>query len=163
MTNPPTFGEVLTLEPFRDEHAQSFRSLNEAWIRNYFKMEQPDLLSLGNPKQYILEKGGHILVGKYRGEVVAVGALLKSPYPQYAYELAKMAVAPEFQGKGFGQQLLSGLLDLARKKGARRIYLESSTLLVPALSLYRKLGFREVNLPTSPYQRSDITMEIDLL
>ncbi|WP_445385364.1 GNAT family N-acetyltransferase [Robiginitalea sp. IMCC44478] len=155
-------GKELVLEPFREEHASAFRSLNEAWIRTYFKMEQPDYLSLGNPKGYILDKGGHILVGVLGKEVVAVGALLISPYPQYSYELAKMAVAPDFQGKGFGQQLLSGLLDLARKKGAQRIYLESSTLLVPALSLYRKLGFREVNLPTSPYERSDIRMEFDL-
>jgi ribosomal protein S18 acetylase RimI-like enzyme len=153
-------GKELVLEPFRDEHASAFRSLNEAWIRTYFKMEKADHLSLGNPQGYILDKGGHILVGVFGEEVVAVGALLKSKHPEFGFELAKMAVARQHQGKGFGQKLLEGLLRLAKEKGAEKVYLESSTLLLPALALYRKIGFREVNLPNSPYERSDICMEI---
>ena len=42
---------------------------------------------------------------------------------------------------------------------ATRLYLESNTSLVPAISLYRKLWFREVTGGASPYARCDIRME----
>jgi ribosomal protein S18 acetylase RimI-like enzyme len=46
--------------------------------------------------------------------------------------------------------------------GALSILLYSSTKLIPAIALYRKLGFVEVPLD-GPYKRSDIKMELKLV
>ena len=66
----------------------------------YFKIEAADNLALDNPQSYILDKGGHIFVAKYRGETVGVVALLKMT--DGGFELAKMAVSPKAQGKSIG-------------------------------------------------------------
>jgi len=45
--------------------------------------------------------------------------------------------------------------------GARKVYLESNTILKPALSLYEKLGFQTLpdDARASPYERCNIRME----
>ena len=54
------------------------------------------------------------------------------------------------------------LLDRAREVGATRVYLESNTILEPAIHLYRKLGFKRVEGGASPYDRCNIQMEVRL-
>ncbi len=56
---------------------EAFRTLNEEWISTWFKMEEADHKALDDPKGYILNKGGRILVALYEGEPVGVCALIK--------------------------------------------------------------------------------------
>jgi GNAT superfamily N-acetyltransferase len=80
----------------------------------------------------------------------------------YDYELAKMAVSPKAQGLGIGYVLGMAVLEKARRMKAKNVYLESNTKLVPAISLYRKLGFIEVKGNATPYERCNIQMVVDL-
>jgi GNAT superfamily N-acetyltransferase len=82
--------------------------------------------------------------------------------PIYDFELAKMAVSPKVQGKRIGLTLGEAIIEKAISLGAVRIYLESNTLLVPAISLYKRLGFKEVFGRPSQYERVDIQMELVL-
>ena len=50
----------------------------------------------------------------------------------------------------------------ARQSGANKIFLESNTILKPAVSLYRKLGFIELRELHPAYERGDIQMELTL-
>ena len=52
------------------------------------------------------------------------------------------------------------LLDRAREVGATRVYLESNTILEPAINLYHKLGFKPFEGGASPYDRCNVQMEI---
>jgi len=88
--------------------------------------------------------------------------LVRMTNSEYDFELAKMAISSELQGKGIGWVLGQALVQAARELGARKIYLESNTKLKPALKLYRKLGFREIPVISSPYRRVDIQMELIL-
>jgi hypothetical protein len=45
---------------------------------------------------------------------------------------------------------------------ADRVYLESNTILEPAIRLYRKLGFDEFVGEPSPYARCNIQMVLDV-
>lgn len=152
----------VQIAEFRDEYQTAFRALNEEWISTYFVMEEADYKALDNPKEYILERGGRIFVALYNNEPVGVCAIIKMDDPDYDYELAKMAVSPAVQGKRIGWLLANTIIDEAKKMGARKLYLESNTSLKPAISLYRKLGFKEVTGRATPYQRADIQMELDL-
>ncbi len=125
-------------------------------------MEPADYKALDDPEGYILNNGGHILVALYKEEPVGVCALLKMDDPVYDYELAKMAVDPKAQGKNIGRLLGEAAIAKARELGGRRIYLESNTLLKPAISLYHKLGFKKVAGRITPYERCNIQMELDL-
>lgn len=137
-----------------------FKSLNVEWIEKYFHLEEKDLISLNNPDTYIIDKGGHILLAEYEGELVGTAALLK--LDEETMELAKMAVSPKAQGKNIGYLLGQACIEKAKEMGAKKLFLESNTKLVPAISLYRKLGFMKVTGRPSPYERSNIQMELEL-
>lgn len=143
-------------------YKDAFKQLNEQWITTWFKMEEADHRSLNDPQGYILDRGGHILIALYNNEPVGVCALIKMDDPDYDYELAKMAVSPTAQGKNIGWLLGNAIVEKARSLGARKIYLESNTILKPAINLYNKLGFRKVAGRNTPYERCNIQMELPI-
>ncbi|WP_350285372.1 GNAT family N-acetyltransferase [uncultured Croceitalea sp.] len=153
---------MLEIVPFSKRYAKAFKALNQWWIEQYFTMEPQDFKVLEHPESYIVANGGHILVALWNDKPVGVCALLQSDLKDYDFELAKMGVSPNAQGKGIGLELGRSVIEKARLLGAKKIYLESSTLLLPALQLYRKLGFKEIEGLPSPYSRSDIQMELKL-
>ena len=150
---------ILDYEPrFRE----AFRDLNQWWIHRYFEMEEKDYQILNDPQSNVLDKGGLILMAQWEGQTAGTCALLPSDRPGFDFELTKMGVAPEFQGKGVGMALGRAILEKARNLGAGKIFLESNTILKPAIGLYKKLGFREFSGEGSPYQRCNIQMELFL-
>ena len=149
--------EIVAYEP---KYQEVFRALNVEWISAYFKMEESDYKALDHPQGYILDNGGHILVALYNGEPLGVCALIKMDDEEYDFELAKMAVSPKAQGKNIGFLLSSAIIELAKKLGASKIYLESNTILKPAINLYHKLGFEKVAGKPTPYTHCNIQMEL---
>jgi len=152
----------LTFEDYSPDFATAFKDLNEAWIKKYFAMEEADEVALNNPQTYIIDKGGDIVIAIYNEEVVGVCGLIKMNDSNYDFELAKMAISPSVQGKGFGYQLGIKTIERAKELGAKTLYLESNTILTPAINLYRKLGFEEVTGIATPYDRCNIKMELKL-
>ncbi|SHF14095.1 MarR family protein [Cnuella takakiae] len=144
---------------YTDEYLAAFRTLNQEWITTYFEMEEADYKALDHPRAYILDKGGAIFVALYEGEPLGVCALIKMEDGQ-SYELAKMAVSPKAQGKSIGHLLGRAVIEKAKLLGAKRVYLESNTVLKPAINLYYKLGFEKITGHPSPYERCNIQMEI---
>lgn len=142
---------------------EAFKNLNLEWIHRYFEVEKKDIEALENPAESILKSGGLILVAELDGEIIGTVALQKMTNdPDYDFELAKMAVSPRAQGMGIGYQLGQALIDQVRQLGGKRIFLETNTSLLPAISLYRKLGFAEIANRPSPYARSDFQMALIL-
>jgi ribosomal protein S18 acetylase RimI-like enzyme len=151
--------EIVNYEP---KYKAAFKALNMEWISMYFKMEEADYKALDNPEDYILAKGGHILVAVFNNEPIGVCALVKMQDDEYDYELAKMAISPKLQGMHIGLTLAQAVIEKAKSLGARNVYLESNTILEPAVNLYRKLGFQEIVGRPSPYERANIKMLLDL-
>ena len=154
------YANSITIVDYEPKYKQAFVDLNVEWISHYFKMEESDYKALTNPEDYILGKEGHILVALYNDEPVWVCALIPFPDADYDFELAKMAVSPKAQGKNIGYLLGTAVINKAKNAGATKIYLESNTILKPAIGLYRKLGFTEIPLRPTPYERCDIQMEL---
>lgn len=146
---------------YQPKYKSAFKSLNEEWIAAYFEMEEADHKALDNPKKSILDKGGKILVALYNNEPVGVCALLKMDDPNYDFELAKMAVSPKAQGKSIGWLLGQAAINAAKELGASKLYLESNTILKPAIKLYYKLGFQKIAGHPTPYKRCNIQMELN--
>ncbi|MGJ1430251.1 bifunctional helix-turn-helix transcriptional regulator/GNAT family N-acetyltransferase [Sphingobacterium spiritivorum] len=151
--------QIVRYEP---KYQSVFRSLNEDWISTYFEMEEADYKALDNPQEYILDKGGAIFVALYNGEPLGVCALIKMNDAEYDYEMAKMAVSPAAQGKNIGLLLGQEIVKTARSLGAAKIYLESNTILTPAINLYYKLGFEKIIGHATPYKRCNIQMALVL-
>lgn len=149
--------EIVAYMP---EYQQAFKKLNEDWITQYFKMEETDYKSLDHPDDYILNKGGYILMALYKNEPAGTCALIKMNND--TFELAKMAVSATAKGKGIGFLLGKAAIHKAKTEGARTLYLESNTILKPAISLYHKLGFVKITGEPSPYERCNIQMALTL-
>lgn len=147
---------------YEEKYKKDFQKINKDWIDKYFKMEEKDILSLENPKEYILDKGGYILVVLYKQKVVGVCALIKSQDDKYDYELAKMGIITEYQGLGIGLLLGNAIINKAKELGAKSIFLDSNTILEPAINLYRKLGFKKVIGYSNSYERTNIKMQLNL-
>lgn len=153
---------AVQIVDFLPEHQQGYRDVNVEWISKYFKMEDSDFKALDHPQEYILDKGGYIAVAVLDGQVVGTSALIKMK-EEGVYELAKMGVNPNIHGKGIGKKLGEHVINKARELGATKLYLESNRILVPAITLYKKLGFEEITGYQSPYERCDIQMELSLV
>jgi GNAT superfamily N-acetyltransferase len=143
-------------------YREAFKALNERWISAYFTMEAADYKALDHVDEYIIQNGGHIIVALLDDVPVGVCALIKMNDQIYDFELAKMAVTPEAQGKRIGWLLGQAIIEKAKSLGAKALYLESNTILAPAIQLYRKLGFIEVFGRPTPYERCNIQMELTL-
>ncbi|TNF75851.1 MAG: GNAT family N-acetyltransferase [Bacteroidetes bacterium] len=153
---------TVEIRDYEPQFRKAFRELNEWWIHQYFEMEEKDYQILHDPDTHILNRGGHILVALFKGVPAGVCALLPSDRDDFDFELSKMGVAPDCQGLGIGMALGRAVLKKARDSGAKRVFLQSNTILEPAINLYRKLGFREIPAVDSPYRRCNIQMEIAL-
>lgn len=65
--------------------------------------------------------------------------------------LFNIAVAPEFQGKGFGKRLLSALILQLQQRNVATLWLEVSESNLSAQKLYNSLGFNEVTIRKNYY------------
>jgi DNA-binding MarR family transcriptional regulator/N-acetylglutamate synthase-like GNAT family acetyltransferase len=151
--------EILAYQP---EFKNDFKNLNYEWIEKYFKVEEADLQVLEYPEENILANGGFIFFARINQEIVGTCALLKES--ETTFELVKMAVKPTQQGKQIGKKLCLYAIEQARTAGAKTLVLESNTKLTPAITMYKKVGFAQVEMlgHPSPYERCNIKMRLDL-
>jgi ribosomal-protein-alanine N-acetyltransferase len=67
-------------------------------------------------------------------------------------DLQRVAVAPEHRGTGVASTLVTALLDAARADGAERVLLEVAADNGPALGLYARHGFAEIDRRPAYYR-----------
>lgn len=145
--------------PFETCYKSYFYDLNMEWLEQLFGVEPYDEKVLSNPEQYILADGGQIYFAKTGEEIVGTVALLKRA--DGVFELTKMGVTQQYKGLKIGQKLMYAAIHEASQLGATRVFLDSNRKLKPAITLYHKVGFKEIPVPAdSPYVRCDIRMEL---
>ena len=108
--------------------------------------QQPDLQDIPG---FYQQRGG-FWVARASGRVVGTISLLDIGDRQGA--LRKMFVQREFRGAGQGvaQRLLQSLLDFARERGFREIFLGTTAKFLAAHRFYEKNGFDEVDRAQLP-------------
>lgn len=151
----------IKIIPFEPKYAKSFKELNIAWLEKYFYVESHDADLMEKCEQTIINTGGFIFFAQYQETIVGCYSFIK--IDEGIYELGKMAVAPKYQGLKIGQALMEHATAYAKTHKWQKILLYSNTKLENAIYIYRKYGFREVELePNTPYERSNIKMELFL-
>jgi len=53
-----------------------------------------------------------------------------------------IVVHDDYQGQSLGTLLTQHMIDLARERGLRKVYLKTSTQNIRAIHVYKKMGFR---------------------
>lgn len=151
--------KIISYEP---QYKEVFKTLNEEWIKTFFVMESSDYKLLDNPEEHIINKGGYIVFALLDGEAVGTCALVRAQEEPLAFELSKMAVSPKAQGKKIGYLLGNALVEKAKALKAEKVFLETNSILVPAIKLYEKLGFKHTEITNPGYDRVDVQMELNL-
>ena len=143
--------------PFSSDLKEPIKTLNIAWLTKYFKVEKKDKLTLSNPQEEIINKGGLIFYARYNNEILGTASLMK--VNDSTFELSKMAVSDAAQGLGIGNKLLEHCINVAKENNIKKLFLYSNTILLPAIHLYKKFGFVEIPLEAGIYERANIKME----
>ena len=65
--------------------------------------------------------------------------------------IMNMCIAPGYRRRGLGRRILLQLLHIARQQHASHAWLEVRPSNLAAISLYRKLGFRKIQIRQSYY------------
>lgn len=152
-------GMNLETKRYEQRFAADFARLNYVWIERYFSVERHDREILDDPERFVIEPGGEIFFVLVDDKTVGTVAMI--PAGGGVFELTKMAVDDDHQGRGLANHLMTACIDFARAKNATKIFLESHRKLTAALSLYTKFGFVETPTdPNSEYARADIRMEL---
>jgi len=168
-------------------HFPKFLELNRRWIEQFFQMEpcdwaleqeieerakggelfftvtaqQIDATLSGISDDRDLNEGSREITSDASGEVVGACALFASKgNGKSEFELARMAVDPNFHGQGIGKMLIQHVLSRAAEMKAKRVYLMTNTMLEVAVSLYQMYGFQECLVGPQPnYGRCNLVME----
>lgn len=154
---------MAQIETWKETYTVDFERLSRDWISRFFGQDAVEPFEYGilsDPKQHIIDNGGQLFFAVEDGKVLGCVALIK--HSENDYELSKLAVSPEAQGKGLASALFETVLDHAKALQAKRLIIESNTILTPALGLYRKYGFVEVKNFTPHYKRVNIRFEKEL-
>tara|TARA_B110000046_G_scaffold96696_1_gene104379 strand:- start:338 stop:715 length:378 start_codon:yes stop_codon:yes gene_type:complete len=102
-------------------------------------MEDEDFHTLQHPESYVIDKSGEIFFAVFDQEVIGTAAMISAS--DKVFELAKMAVRKDFQGRGVGKLLLKRCISFAKERNALEIFLLTNDVLKPALNLYLSSGF----------------------
>lgn len=104
-------------------------------------------------------RGGRFDVLEADGRIVGTVGLY--PHEPGVVELRKMYLSRDVRGRGFGRKLLEHAVAAAREMGAKRMILETASVLREAVAMYRKFGFQPCTLEHVA-SRCDQTMGMDL-
>ena len=152
--------ENIEIVGYETKYTSHFYDLNVAWLEKYFYVEPYDQKVLSNPKKHVIDPGGYIFFAKYATEIVGVVSLINQ---KSFFELSKMAVTPKYQGLKIGLQLMNFCIEFAKQKKWESITIYSHKKLLPAIQLYKKVGFKEISLEeNSHYERSNIKMLLEI-
>jgi GNAT superfamily N-acetyltransferase len=127
--------------------------LNDRLGRDYgmtFDVEAMVQSDLCDPHKFHPPRGRFYLA-RLNHRTAGVGCLKK--LEEDVGEVQRMYVRPKYRGEGIGRAIAKRLIDEARSMGFHRLRLESLEFLDAAHSLYRSLGFQEID------QYADNSME----
>ena len=149
---------AVSIVDFDPRWREDFARLNLEWLRRWFVVEPVDAEVLGDPERHLLAGGGRVLFAILDGR--AIGTVALRHEGDGVYEMTKMAVEPAQRGTGVGRALVLAAIDTYQSLGGRELYLESSSILTPALKLYESAGFvhHPAPRPGSHYARADVHM-----
>jgi len=151
---------MIEIIDFEVQYAGDFKKLNLEWLDKYNLREEADMRVLNDPIGTMILQGGYIYLARIDNEIVGTAGIMKEH--GNVYELVKMAVSSEHQGKGISKLLLKHCLDKARELKVSTLILFSNHQLVRALKLYEQNGFRHIPVVNSPFHTADVMMELQI-
>tara|TARA_B100001250_G_scaffold277798_1_gene240258 strand:- start:507 stop:992 length:486 start_codon:yes stop_codon:yes gene_type:complete len=131
------------------------RSLNFSLSFQNFEKELDTL-----PGKYTMPEGCIILA---RDNLDPIGCIGMRPLDNRTCEIKRLYLKPDYRGNGLGKILAKKILEYCLEMEYIKVYLDTTSRMESALSIYKSLGFIE----TSPYYENPlpdvIFFELNLL
>ncbi|PWI35256.1 ribosomal-protein-alanine N-acetyltransferase [Vibrio albus] len=124
---------MLNINPLQTEHLADVWQIEQAAHSHPWAKSMIDNLSSRGAMHYGLFREGQLLGYFYAQNIVGEVTILN------------IAIGPQWQGQGFGRQLLEHLIQLTGDNQADSIWLEVRESNRRAFNLYEDLGFNEVD------------------
>jgi len=165
---PLIFEPISLFSPgeLADIIGRSYAELVEKWLDPWEhereKWDEFDRQAFARPDTV----GRCVFVSCLEQRAVGLGSYDPRPGPSYAI-VGQNCVLPEYRGRGFGKRQIAEIFRRFGAKNVRaaRVTTSEHPFFLPALSMYRDLGFREIRRfaggPDPRYQL--IELEKDLL
>lgn len=118
-----------------------------AWLESLLggsmdTIHPPSREEYAHPEAYYREPHAALFVGRIGG--LPAGVVAACRVDDHTVELRRLYVRLSARGTGLGRRLSFAVIGFARRVGADRVFLETSTVLMPdAVRLYRSLGFAD--------------------
>jgi putative acetyltransferase len=159
MNKPYTIMEVTNEKTSIDNIKQLFleyaQSLNFSLCFQNFQQELDELPGVYSPPKGLLYLA--LVYGK------PAGCIAMKPLKEQICEMKRLYVRPEFRGLGIGKGLAIHLISRAKELGYHKMRLDTISTMKEAITLYRLLGFYEIE----PYYNNPVEgahyMEINLI
>lgn len=104
-----------------------------------------DLLDID--KSYMSNKASHMWVADWSGKIVGmVGLIHNETHKPGVAELQRMSVSTTCRKMGIARKLLDQLIEHAREEGLEKIVLTTTSAQGPAIGLYKKYGFKRMDV-----------------
>ena len=115
----------------------------------YLQLQKYDDEYLNPGKKYPLPDG-RLYLALVDGK--AAGCIAMRRFDEHSCEMKRLYVDPAYRCRGVGEALVKKLIDEARAMGYRRMLLDTLPVLVSAMRMYEKLGFKV----TDPHAESPV-------
>jgi len=146
----------MEIVKYQEKYKEDFIALNMAWVEKFFVMEQADREILEHVEE-LLDQGAMIFFAVEEDKVLATCMAL--PKQGDVWEICKLAANEACQGHGAGSMVFRACMDYAIAHGAKKLTLISNHILKPALHIYEKFGFRQIEVDRKEYDRADVQCE----
>lgn len=90
--------------------------------------------------------GCRFIVCEANNKIVGYGGLYNTG------DITNIAVLSEYRGQGLGNEIVCGLLDLAKEENLQTLFLEVRVSNVVAIKLYEKFGFKQIDTRKKYYK-----------
>lgn len=129
------------------EQRQSPLHIRSATPQDIPALEQLEIASFDPLWRYDTQSLHYALDEAYRFEVAMledsiIGYMIVTELPRKVVHLARLAIAPQYQGKGFASALLSYTLRQCQKEGVQNVSLNTQTNNQASQRLYKRFGFQ---------------------